>query len=131
MVPGVVISMVLVVKNITTPMMPPTIPAFGFHKPNNSSAPPIHSVSPIISAPTYGPNNLNSQPINGLLLTSGVIPSAPADVILKAPAQKSITTIPNVITINGTFRSATHAANLVNGELFIFRYFRVELIPQN
>jgi hypothetical protein len=42
------------------------------------------------------------------------MPSAPGRVILKDPAQRSITIMPILVTRKGTFRSLIHAANLVN-----------------
>jgi hypothetical protein len=42
------------------------------------------------------------------------MPSAPGAVILKDPAQRSMTTIPMLVIRKGIFRSFIHAANLVN-----------------
>src|SRR6201981_582934 len=73
----------------------------------------VHSVAPIISDPIYGPKTLNSQLVNGLLVTSGMMPSAPGAVILNLPAHSNITIIPMLQTRKGIFRSATNAAILV------------------
>src|SRR6266481_705242 len=73
----------------------------------------VHSVAPIISDPIYGPKTLNSQLVNGLLVTSGMMPSAPGAVILNLPAHSNITIIPMLQTRKGIFRSATNAAIFV------------------
>src|ERR1700747_3359043 len=73
----------------------------------------VHSVAPIISDPIYGPKTLNSQLVNGLLVTSGTMPSAPGAVILNLPAHSNITIIPMLQTRKGIFRSATNAAIFV------------------
>src|ERR1700745_4149883 len=73
----------------------------------------VHSVAPIISDPIYGPKTLNSPLVNGLLVTSGIMPSAPGAVILNLPAHSNITIIPMLQTRKGIFRSATIAAIFV------------------
>src|SRR5229473_2810644 len=73
----------------------------------------VHSVAPIISDPIYGPKTLNSQLVSGLLVTSGMMPSAPGAVILNLPAHSNITIIPMLQTRKGIFRSATNAAIFV------------------
>src|SRR5580704_5232130 len=73
----------------------------------------VHSVAPIISDPIYGPKALNSQLVNGLLVASGMMPSAPGAVILNLPAHSNITIIPMLQTRKGIFRSATNAAIFV------------------
>src|SRR5690348_17328862 len=73
----------------------------------------VHSVAPIISPRTYGPKTLNSQLVSGLLVTSGMMPSAPGAVILNLPAHSNITIIPMLQTRKGIFRSATNAAIFV------------------
>src|SRR5580698_2181452 len=73
----------------------------------------VHSVAPIISDPIYGPKTLNSQLVKGLLVTSGMMPSAPGAVILNLPAHSNITIIPMLQTRKGIFRSATNAAIFV------------------
>src|SRR5260370_31314674 len=73
----------------------------------------VHSVAPIISDPIYGPKTLNSQLVNRLLVTSGMMPSAPGAVILNLPAHSNITIIPMLQTRKGIFRSATNAAIFV------------------
>src|ERR1700751_5006594 len=73
----------------------------------------VHSVAPIISDPIYGPTTLKSQPVSGLLVTSGMMPSAPGAVILNLPAHSNITIIPMLQTRKGIFRSATNAAIFV------------------
>src|SRR5216683_5433541 len=73
----------------------------------------VHSVAPIISPKIYGPKSLNCQLVNGLLLTSGMMPSAPGAVILNLPAHSNITIIPMLQTRKGIFRSATTAAIFV------------------
>src|ERR1700758_247143 len=73
----------------------------------------VHSVAPIISPRIYGPKTLNCQLVSGLLLTSGIMPSAPGAVILNSPAHSNITIIPMLQTRKGIFRSATNAAVFV------------------
>src|SRR5215471_1821839 len=73
----------------------------------------VISVRPIKSEPMYGPNNLKCQLISGLLATSGIIPSAPAAVILYDPAQRSITIMPMLVIRKGILRSLIQAANFV------------------
>src|ERR1700751_2621770 len=73
----------------------------------------VHSVAPIISPRIYGPKTLNCQLVSGLLLTSGIMPSAPGAVILNLPAHSNITIIPMLQTRKGIFRSATNAAIFV------------------
>src|SRR5258708_16057336 len=73
----------------------------------------VHSVAPIISDPIYGPKTLNCQLISGLLVTSGMMPSAPGAVILNLPANSNIAIIPMLQTRKGIFRSATNAAIFV------------------
>src|ERR1700758_2800798 len=84
----------------------------------------VHSVAPIISPRIYGPKTLNCQLVSGLLLTSGIMPSAPGAVILNLPAHSNITIIPMLQTRKGIFRSATNAAIFVR-TLFACRLFPV------
>src|SRR5258708_18139309 len=83
----------------------------------------VHSVAPIISDPIYGPKTLNCQLVSGLLVTSGMMPSAPGAVILNLPAHSNITIIPMLQTRKGIFRSATNAA------IFVRTLFACSLLP--
>src|ERR1700748_698654 len=83
----------------------------------------VHSVAPIMSDPIYGPKTLNCQLVSGLLLTSGIMPSAPGAVILNLPAHSNMTIIPMLQTRKGIFRSATNAA------IFVRTLFACSLLP--